>query len=186
MTVSEQNWGKWFVSEFVLPTLNEPDALRTLGRLREWINPSDGITPKPFEGWLHTALAVRIEEAGFRILINASENIRPCNEDGHAKAWSPDIWIKENERLERPVNVFLKTQFVAPQECKRDITKMEHLAKKHKSPGVFVCVAIRPRIEHPKRWQKFDQEVERKSREWGCDIEDHAQPWIRVLWRGKD
>jgi hypothetical protein len=81
-----QNWGRWFVEEFVLALLREPESVRTLGRLREWITPSDLITPKPFEGWLHTMLTVRIEEAGFDVLTNIAENVAICNKDGHTSS----------------------------------------------------------------------------------------------------
>lgn len=182
----KSNWAKWFVDEFVIPLLGEPETLRTLARLREWTQPGDEITPKPFEQWLQILLAVRVEEAGFRILINALEDIAPCGKDEHTGMWSPDIWIKRHERIGNPINIFLKTQLVAPQECKKDIARMEHLAEVHGSPGAFVCVALKPRIEHPKRWQKFSDEVARKAQDWGCAIVQLPYPWMRVLWRGKD
>jgi hypothetical protein len=74
---------------------------------------------------------------------------------------------------------------ITPQECKQDIERMQHFAIEHGAPGVFVCVATRPRIEHPRRWQRFEEEIERKSLDWGCKIE-MPLPWLAVLWKGQD
>lgn len=178
--------GEWLIAEFVAPFLREHETIRTLNQLRNRTYFSRQGASRPFEGWFHTMLSVRIEEAGMQIL-NDEAGARACGVDGHTTTWYPDLWIDKGEHLDRRLAVFLKTQMREPRKCQDDIQRMTHLVRHHDSAGVFVCVALCPEVEHAKKTESFDREVERKSKAWQCNTEQSDLPsWARILWRGQD
>lgn len=177
--------GQWFIDEFVVPLLEEPESLRTLNRIREWTVPGNPTRPRSFEGWFHTLLTVRIEEAGFKIQMESTGGISPCGEEEHTRSWYSDIWFMESDPPPPVRHVYLKTQLVTPAECLSDIRRVEHLACKHHQSGVFVCVAARPRLEHPTKWKAFDDEVTIKAQSWNCNVVK-VKPWLAVLWSAAD